>query len=189
MPHNRLFSYLLILTFLFLQSCANYRMNYSKAVQNWEAEAVIPPTNAPVEHTVFLLGDAGHLPNGEVAPALKLLQRKLAQAAENSSVLFLGNNTSPGGLPPKSKKKKRKAAEKRLDAQLDLLRDFKGTPLFIPGNKDWEKYGLKGLKRQEKYIEKQLNAGIEDEEKWANYFFPDDGCAGPELIEVNERLA
>ena len=74
MPHNRLFSYLLILTFLFLQSCANYRMNYSKAVQNWEAEAVIPPTSAPVEHTDFLLGDAGHLPHGEVAPALKLLR-------------------------------------------------------------------------------------------------------------------
>ncbi|MEM8909251.1 MAG: metallophosphoesterase, partial [Bacteroidota bacterium] len=173
----------------FLPACANYKINYGKANRDWEANAAAIPVKHPVEHTVFLMGDAGGSPDGGLAPALQLLQKKLAAASENSSVIFLGDNIYPVGMPSKSKKQKRAQAEHRLDAQLATLKDFKGRPLFIPGNHDWQKYGLKGLKRQEKYVEKKLNAGIEDEEDWQNYFLPDDGCAGPELIEVNDKLA
>ena len=71
--------------------------------------------------------------------------------------------------------------------QLDVVKKIKGKPLFLPGNQDWG-YGLKGLARQEKFIEKHLNKDIKDEEDWENYFYPDGGCPGPEIIEVNDQL-
>ena len=103
--------------------------------------------------------------------------------------LRASNNIYPYGMPPKSEDEDRLKAEARLDAQLNILKDFKGEPIFLPGNHDWIRHGLKGIKRQEKYIEKHLNAGIKEEDNWKNYFIPDNGCGGPEIIEVNNNLA
>lgn len=137
---------------------------------------------------MFLIGDAGEMAIDEQLPSLQLLKQKLAASDENSSVIFLGGNVHPNGMPRKGKKKKRALAEYQLDAQLDVLDDFKGRIIFIPGRYDWRKYGLKGVRRQEKYIEKKLNKGIEDPDDWDNYFFPDHGCSGPEVVEINDQL-
>jgi len=175
-----------IFIFIFLfTSCANYKKHISHKSANWQNNNT--PTEKPV-HSVFLIGDAGNAQLGESTPALTLLKSHLKKASENSSVIFLGDNIYPVGMPPKSKKTARKTAENRLDAQLDILKDYKGRPIFLPGNHDYYKYGFQGLHRQEKYIEKKLNAGIEDDDDWENYFIPDNGCSGPEVIKVNEKL-
>ena len=44
-------------------------------------------------------------------------------------------------------------AKDRLDVQIDLGKAFQGNTIFIPGNNDWNSNGVKGLKRQEKFIE------------------------------------
>jgi surface antigen Omp85-like protein/calcineurin-like phosphoesterase family protein len=179
-------SYLLaLLICLFSLSCANYRLNYSNDQKNWEENT---PGDARIEHTMFLIGDAGNSKNGKMAPALQVLKNKLDLVGENSSVIFLGDNIYPGGMPPKSDEEGRKDCETKLDAQLATLENFKGRPIFIPGNHDWRFQGLKGVKRQEKYIEKFLNKGIEDEDNWTNYFRPDDGCSGPEIIELSDDI-
>ena len=167
---------------MILEGCANYKLNYSRSAKQWEEK--LPEQNAEVTHTMYLIGDAGNGAN----PSLALLKQQLTGESERSSVLFLGDNIYPSGLPPKEEKAERDLAEKHLNTQLETLTNFKGLPLFIPGNHDWGKYGLKGLKRQEEYIEEYLNQGIENEDEWENYFLPDDGCGGPEVVEINDEI-
>lgn len=176
---------LLILICLIASSCANKRLNYSQAQKDWEQNI---PGDTEIEHTMFLIGDAGNSKEGKMAPALRLLKNKLEQAGDQSSVIFLGDNIYPGGMPPKSNVEGREDCETKLDLQLATLENFKGRPIFIPGNHDWRYEGLKGVKRQEKYIEKALNKGIEEEDDWENYFLPDDGCSGPVLVELTDNV-
>ncbi|WP_196215926.1 hypothetical protein, partial [Microbacterium sp. ZXX196] len=48
----------------------------------------------------------------------------------------------------------------------------------------------KGVKRQENFIQSYLNnrRGKPDKEEWENYFLPQDGCSGPEVIELNDNV-
>ena len=164
-------------------SCANFKLHQAAETDNWQSQS--PNTNQTITHSMFLVGGA----TGATAkPTLQLLKKQLSKANENSSILFLGDNISPDGMSPKGKESKRKAAEVQLEAQLDILSNFQGRPIFIPGHQDWQKYGLKGLRRQEKFIETTLNAGIESEEDWTNYFLPDNGCPGPNVVEINDQL-
>ncbi|MFK7770673.1 MAG: BamA/TamA family outer membrane protein [Saprospiraceae bacterium] len=184
-----LHTFILLILISLLPSCANFKLQYDSDNADWKTKAIEKPTGK-LEHTLFLIGDAGYTADGITpSPALALLQKKLAQANENSHVVFLGDNIYPYGMPPKSDDADRVRAENRLDAQLNILKDFKGHPIFLPGNHDWIRHGLKGVRRQEKYIEKHLNAGIEDDDDWKNYFLPDNGCGGPEIVEVNKNLA
>ena len=127
------------------------------------------PTTKKVSHTIYLIGDAGLSPRDEMNQALKLLKKRLDQAGKNSTAIFLGDNIYPAGLPDKKDAKAEyQAAKNNLDAQLNTLDNFQGKPIFIPGNHDWYNEGLKGLERQQEYIEKKL-----DRKK---VFFPQDGC-------------
>ena len=184
-----LHTFIVLLLIFILPSCATFKLQYDKDNKDWKNKTA-EPTSAKLEHSLFLIGDAGNSANGNTpSPALATLQKQLAAANKNSHVIFLGDNIYPYGMPPKSDDEDRVKAENRLDAQLKILEDYKGHPVFLPGNHDWIRHGLKGIRRQEKYIEKHLNAGIEDEDDWKNYFMPDNGCGGPELIEVNKNLA
>jgi len=177
---------LLAAILLFLSSCANFKMHQSDDAKKWKNQH--PNSNATISHTIFLIGDTGDADVNVSNPTLSLLKKQLGEATKNSSVLFLGNNVYPRGVPPKKNQEERQDAEISLDQQLDLLDDFQGRPIFMPGNRDWNRYGLKGVKRQEKYIESALNKGIEEEDDWSNYFLPDNACPGPEIVEINEDL-
>jgi len=51
---------LLIFCFLIVQSCANYKLNYSKEGKKWEQAT--PNTSDPLAHRMYLVGDAGNVP-------------------------------------------------------------------------------------------------------------------------------
>ena len=51
--------YLLILGALLLHSCADYKFHYSRDARGWESNT--PPAGLTPAHSVFLVGDAGHL--------------------------------------------------------------------------------------------------------------------------------
>lgn len=176
-----------IFLLLLFSSCANYKLNYSKEAKDWKTKN-IAPTDQVVKHRMYLIGELGGLRPDKPSPTLELLQKKLEGSGKNSSVVFLGGNVSPKGLARKSKKEARKLAEFQLDSQLDILKDYEGRIIFLPGRTDWKKYGLKGLRRQEKYLEKRLNKGIEEEDDWEEHFFPGNGCSGPEVVEINDQL-
>ncbi|MEZ4965742.1 MAG: metallophosphoesterase [Saprospiraceae bacterium] len=172
-----------------LPSCANYKLHYAGTEQNWKEKH--PDPDLKRTHTMYLVGDAGYLPEKGVNPVLVHLKKELAQEKKAASVLFLGDNIYPHGMPRKSEPEARKEAEQRIEAQMDAVADFKGEVIFIAGNHDWAN-GLSGRRREERYVEEYLNKkhGVDDEDdkKWKNYFLPDDGCSGPEVVEISKDL-
>jgi len=181
----------LVTLLLFVSSCADYKLHIAPEAKDWEQE--MPDPNLKLTHTMYLVGDAGNSPLGGTKPALRLLKTHLDAANENSSVIFLGDNIYPVGMPPKYETDYRELAQHRLDAQIETVKNFAGRPIFIPGNHDWARYGKAGVRRQEKYIEKELgkifqsridNNEIDKDE----FFLPNNGCSGPEVIEINDQL-
>ncbi len=167
--------FVLLLAFLWLTGCATYK---SKYVEGQAPEDVI--TTKEVSHTFYLIGDAGLSPMGGINPALKIFKNRLDNAPENSTTLFLGDNIYPAGLPDaKDSTEAYIVAKNHLDAQLKTLDNYKGKPIFIPGNHDWYTEGLVGLKREQKYIQKKLNS--------KKVFFPEDGCP-IKTIEINDQV-
>ena len=106
--------------------------------------AVAPKPVQEVIHTFYLIGDAGLSPMDTLNPVLLRFRDRLAKATGNTTAIFLGDNIYPAGLPKKSDPAYTQA-KNNLDAQLKTLKDFKGSPVFIPGNHDWYNDGIKGL--------------------------------------------
>lgn len=184
--YNYLKYHLIVFILLFMTIASGYAQSArSSEILN---DASMVKNASVISHRIFLIGDVGADLKNTTNHTLQLLKKQLSKAGKNSSVLFLGNNAGADGMASKSDEKERKTDEAILDAQLKILKKYKGNIIFIPGNKDWKNKGLKGLKRQEKYIEKELNKSIEEEDNWRNYFLPDNGCPGPEVVEINDKL-
>jgi len=162
-----------VLVLVFFVGCATHKTKYADIETIHSGDI----TKIPV-HTFYLIGDAGDSPEGKLNPALKLFKERLASADKNSTTIFLGDNIYPAGLPTKKDEGYDKA-KNNLDAQIKTLEDFKGKPLFIPGNHDWYADGLNGLKRQEKYLKDKLDS--------KKVFFPKNGCP-IEKIEISEEI-
>lgn len=174
MPYKSILALLLCATFL--QSCANYRLQYAKS--NAQNSPVIPD-QTPV-HTIYLIGDAGGSPEGNVAPAVQLLGKKLQGASKKTTVVYLGDNIYPNGLAPKSLLEERAEDEHKLRAQLGIVKDFPGNVFFVAGNHDWYRHGLEGVKRQKEFIEDVLDR--------KDVLLPEPGCGDPVEIELNDNL-
>jgi hypothetical protein len=181
--------YLLILSFLaILSSCASYKTQYAPQAAQWQSQE--SPSDSKLKHTMYLIGDAGNDSPEHPALVLEYLKTKLATESKNSSALFMGDNIYEHGMPPSEDSARRKVAEYRINSQLETLHDFKGFPVFLPGNHDWNGWGVKGLKRQEKYVQKYLNQrrGKTNKDDYEDYFLPLNGCSGPEVIELNDNV-
>ncbi|UMB54834.1 metallophosphoesterase [Lutibacter sp. A64] len=159
---------------LIISGCASYNAQYKDSGLNWNKNIV--EENSEIEHTFYLIGDAGNAKEGESLNHFKLLKKELSKASKHATVLFLGDNLYEKGMP-KKEHSTRKLSEHRLDAQIELVKNFKGQPIFIPGNHDYYSDGIKGLKREEDYIIKQLNKDA---------FFPKDGCPIKKVDISNE---
>ncbi len=145
--------------------CATKKVQYAKNFENYLKEA--PYGKDEIAYQVFLIGDAGNAMPNDSLSSLVVLEKDLQKAPKNSAALFLGDNIYPNGIPPKKDKEGREFAEYRLKTQTDILQNFKGQPIFIPGNHDW-RYGIKGLERQEKFINDQLQK--------KDVYLPEAGC-------------
>jgi hypothetical protein len=168
-------------------SCSNYQPKYSRKSAGWEN--LDPGRQLTLKHTMYLLGDAGNQTTENPSPVLAYLRSKLISESENTSVIFLGDNIYDRGMPPKEDSLTRSDAEYRLMAQLRITDQFQGRPIFIPGNHDWAGWGKNGLERQEMLVENYLNAKKGTTAKDGNnYFLPDNGCSGPEAIELNDNI-
>jgi hypothetical protein len=128
------------------------------------------PKRSEIEVSILLIGDAGAPdPNGEtVLDALTARARELTGppgSAPGSQpevvVVFLGDNIYPDGmLAPASGR--RSDAERRLDAQLEVLKQSGAKGYFIAGNHDWDEegpHGWEAVKRQTEYINR-TTAGL-----------------------------
>ena len=153
---------LAVFAILLFNACATYQAQYK--------EEKLKANKAPdkeVEKRIYLLGDAGKEHSNGMSNALRAFNSHISSIdTKNDMVMFLGDNIYPAGLPQKDHPK-RAAAERALDLQIEGIKNFKGEKLFIPGNHDWYSNGLKGLKRQEKYIEDAVGEDT---------FQPENGC-------------
>ncbi|UMB61013.1 metallophosphoesterase [Lutibacter sp. A80] len=165
--------HLLFYIFLFT-SCATYNAQYKDSGLNWNENII--DENYEIDHTFYLIGDAGNAKEGKSLNHFKLLKQELSQADKNTTALFLGDNLYEKGMP-KKEHSSRKLSEHRLDAQIELVENFKGQTIFIPGNHEYYSDGIKGLKREEDYIVKHLNK---------NSFFPKNGCPIKKIDVSNE---
>ncbi|MBT8183858.1 MAG: metallophosphoesterase, partial [Eudoraea sp.] len=165
----------LLLAIVLLNGCATYKAKYADMDQAKDVNS-----DKEVVQTFYLIGDAGLSPLGGMNPALQIFKNKLDKADKNSMAIFLGDNIYPAGLPDKKDSTiAYNTAKSHLEAQLKTLDNFKGKPLFIPGNHDWYTEGLVGLKRQERYVEERL--------KNKDAFEPDNGCP-LEDIEISDNV-
>lgn len=163
--------YIIVSCLLFLISaCATYKTQIND-VNN----SSFP--DKEIIHSFYLIGDAGNSPIASSSKALQAFKTELNKASKHSTALFLGDNIYPKGLPKKGEKG-RVLAEHQLKIQTEAVKSFKGKTIFIPGNHDWYSDGLKGLSRQEKYIEKALGK---------HTFLPENGCP-IETVEVSNDV-
>ena len=156
-------------------SCAVQNADYGKNAKNFEKNSAIQDS---IIHTFYLVGDAGNLDQDEAFHNMNILKDSLSKASANSTLLFLGDNIYPIGMPKKDDKE-RPLAEKKIDNQISLVENFAGKTIFIPGNHDWYNNGIKGLKREEDYVTEKLND--------INAFLPKNGCP-IETRKINKKL-
>ena len=130
-------------------------------------------------YRLYLVGDAG---TAEERPALSLAKSYLLKEENPAGIIFLGDNIYQNGLPPKAHKD-RQYAEKAINGQIDIVRNFNGQKFFIPGNHDWRQgraNRLEWLQRQEDYVENALDS--------LDVFLPSDGCPGPIEIPLTKEV-
>lgn len=173
MPHFSS-SLLVIASFFLLASCQQSKLYRSKSNISLSV-----PTQKPV-YSVFLIGDAGKASANE--PTLQTLQKELQNSGKQSAVLFLGDNIYPAGLPDSLHPSYQEAVT-YLNRQLQTVKNYEGTVLFIAGNHDWNmsrQGGQAAVKRQEQYVEKYLGRG--------NTFLPDSACPDAAPLLLHDSL-
>lgn len=168
----RKFKLTLVVLYLLLQSCATYKPHNNK-IKNADTSN----NNSEVSHTFYLIGDAGNETKETKSETLQTLNDNLTKSDPNSTLIFLGDNIYPAGMPNKESSN-RLLAEEHLDVQIKTTNNFKGKTIFIPGNHDWYSDGNEGLKREQKYIEEKLGK---------NSFLPKKGCP-VETVNINDDI-
>jgi len=172
------FFIVVILTMLHIADVSSQEPYYSPENLNWKDSLV---ELHDIRYTVYLIGDGGELDTLE-QNGISLLEHHLINESENSAVIFLGDNSYPRGLP-KAGHKDRKRGELALLEQIKIAKNYAGKTFFIPGNHDWNYWsegGWESIKRQEIFIEEELNRG--------NTFLPDLGYPGPVEIKLSENI-
>ncbi|MEO0470097.1 MAG: BamA/TamA family outer membrane protein [Bacteroidota bacterium] len=162
--------------FLLLSACSPVFINKR------HTQAFAPP-EGKLHHSIYLIGDVGGAEEEPLSPALTLLKSQLENETENASVVFLGDNVYPAGLPDTNDVYRAKA-ESILRAQIKAVKDHPGQIVFIPGNHDWNRWRLGGKEaviRQQTFISDYLQRN--------DVFYPQNACGDPVVLELEENIA
>ena len=151
-----------LLLLVVIVSCATYKEQIDSKINQSLSE-----TQSELSHRFYLVGDAGNANTNESTLPLTSLKKRLENENKKATVLFLGDNIYQHGLP-KENSSGYELAKHRLQVQIDAVKGFNGSSIFIPGNHDYHSDGINGLKRQERIIEDALGKGS---------FLPENGCA------------
>lgn len=135
-----------------------------------------------VSHSIFLIGDAGAPESDGGERILTVLTEAVSQRSQNGTLIFLGDNIYPAGLPDLHHDE-RPEMERRLNEQIAVGERSGVATYFIPGNHDWEKQGRGGLpsiRRQERFIAEKNLPNVR--------MLPVNALPGPAHIDVNDDL-
>ena len=169
----------------FLLSCGSAKIAFfGDDALNWNRSDV--DESHELVHTLYLVGDAGELddPVKKSNYVLEALKPLLDREDKESSLVYLGDNIYPLGLPRKEHED-RTLMESKINVQLEAARDFAGHTYFIPGNHDWmqgRKGGRKAVKRMEEYVESYF-----DKDNKVR-LYPHNACGDPEVKKIKKGL-
>lgn len=133
-----------------------------------------------VEQRIILIGDAGEVHQG-VNPTVDAVRKFMNVHQGSNTILFLGDNVYPLGLPDRASPHYPLAKE-ILDYQAGLLRGTTAEGIFIPGNHDWSKHrpdGWQVIRNQQRYIDSLKLPNLR--------FLPKDGCPDPTAIPIGDN--
>ena len=108
-----------------------------------------------IEKSIFITANTGTSDNTKVLEQII----KETKSLDNTVLLILGNAVSKEGFNAET-------GRSLIDSQLKMLSSYKGQAIFAPGDHEWAKDGHKGVRRLEKYIQKNSDSK----------FYPDEGC-------------
>lgn len=173
---NKVIFFLLLCFFLSSCGVKNYWVK--------KGTNTIPLKQKKVSHSIFFLGDGGKPNPQKKEPTLvmleKLLQDSSSTAPKNKTIVFLGDNIYPIGMP-KQDDKNRKEAELRINEQLSSVKNHPGLKIMIPGNHDWnmsQKGGKDQVIREQLYVENYFQD--------SSAFQPKNACPGPVEISISK---
>lgn len=139
------------------------------------------PQADSIERRIVLVGDAGEMEQG-THPELNLIKQLFDFNQTPTTVLYLGDNVYPHGLPD-SLSKDFARARAILDDQVAMVRGNSANAWFIPGNHDWIQGGQKGWEQivhQSRYINGLQLPNV--------HFLPEDGCPGPVEVKLSDNI-
>lgn len=134
-----------------LKSCATYK---EQVGEQFKSNLVSTDSTEFPIHEILLIGDAGDAHKKDSQHLLRQIETYIKSNQSSQSLLFLGDNIYPLGMPMQDEEK-REQAEYKLEQQIRLAEFVNGQTIFIPGNHDWYN-GIDGLIEQKKYIEEKL---------------------------------
>lgn len=138
----------------------------------------VPPPDARLLHAVAMLGDVGAVATDGSDPVLHMLAAWQQETGADGTVIFLGDNLYPVGLPPVGNIY-RAAAEQRLSLLLRQLHDYAGQAIFLSGNHDWNKGRKNGYQQmllEENFVKAHAGNNVQ--------YLPANGCPGPIVIQL-----
>ena len=160
-----------------------------------------PPAASAVDHRLILIGDAGD-PDPEGEPTLHALEKQVEKLPERTTVVFLGDNVYETGMPDPTPIEgtpveeildesllnlyaSRRDAERRVKAQVKGV-DVRGArAIFVPGNHDWDQFGIGGWKRVRE-LERYVESLAKNTEVRLS-LLPGGGCPGPITRDLGRR--
>ena len=134
-----------------------------------------------VQQRIILIGDAGEMHNGRNT-VVDAVRKYVDLNKGRSTVLFLGDNVYPLGLPDASDPGY-ETARSILDYQVNLVKRTAAQGIFIPGNHDWSKHkpdGWQQIRNQQQYIDSLLLPNV--------LFLPKNGCPGPIAVPLGSDV-
>jgi predicted MPP superfamily phosphohydrolase len=143
----------------------------------------ISKRNDTISQRIVLIGDAGQLTDGK-HPVVDAV-RSLIPLDKKTTILFLGDNIYPNGLPVNEYTTFGKYRDV-LDSQLTIA---KGTPAkvyMIPGNHDWKNGGRDGYEsilREGLYVDFLVDSLAKQVQFW-----PKEGCPGPHEVDLGNDV-
>ncbi len=171
---------LLLLAVLFL-SCSTSKIFIDDDFPQIQEENETSPGLDLLKHQVFLLGDAGE-EDAQFLAVMESLRQVDALSDVSSTLVFLGDDVYPAGLPDSSSEAYPRA-KAIVDRYFSEIVDYEGKVVFIPGNHDWQggfKGDESGVVRLANYINSKNDSRVS--------FLPEDGLPGPHEIKIEKGI-
>lgn len=137
------------------------------------APSLVPvPPREQIVGRLVLLGDGGHPADAGDEPVLVAARALLTPFADAGTLVLLGDNIYPRGLPPATDPEYPEM-RRRLLAQVDAGLEAGAEVVAVPGNHDWAKSGEDGWARV------QAQAQLLRAHSPRAQLLPADACPGP----------